>query len=59
MHLLHVHRYGEALDAALLTRRPEVVASVLEELAMREGLGAALGALLTTCTSLFCCSSDM
>ncbi len=37
------YRYSEALDAALLTRRPEVVASVMEELASRQGLTAALG----------------
>jgi len=41
--LLRRFRYGDALDAALATRRPEVVASVLEELAARGGLRAALG----------------
>lgn len=46
-------RYAEALDAALLTRRAEVVASVLEELAMREGLGAALGAFQFKCSFSF------
>lgn len=34
--------YRDALDAALLTRRPEVVASVLEELAQRGGLPGAV-----------------
>jgi U3 small nucleolar RNA-associated protein 15 len=41
--VLRRFRYGEALDAALATRRPEVVAAVVEELAARGGLGAALG----------------
>lgn len=36
-------RYGEALDAALGTRDPSVVASVLEELTIRGGLNSALG----------------
>lgn len=36
-------RYREALDAALATRQPEVVASVLEELAARGGLAGAVG----------------
>ncbi len=36
-------RYRDALDAALATKRPDAVASVLEELAARGGLGAALG----------------
>ena len=36
-------RYRAALDAALASGRPEVVASVLDELAARAGLNAALG----------------
>lgn len=40
--LLRKFQYREALDAALATRRPEVVASVLQELAARGGLGVAL-----------------
>lgn len=40
-HLRRFH-YREALDASLDTRRPEVVASVLEELAQRGGLPGAL-----------------
>lgn len=36
-------RYRAALDAALASGRPEVVASVLGELAARAGLNAALG----------------
>lgn len=36
-------RYGEALDAALASRRAAVVDAVLEELAARGALGAALG----------------
>lgn len=38
-----LRRYRAALDAALAAGRPEVVASVLGELAARAGLGAALG----------------
>ena len=41
--LLRRFYYRDALDTALATRRPEVVASVLEELAQRRGLSAALG----------------
>eukprot|EP00887_Chlorella_sp_A99_P001615 scaffold8.g1615.t1 len=41
--LLRRFHYREALDAALATRRPEVFASVAEELARRGGLDAALG----------------
>ena len=37
--------YREALDAALGSGKPEVVASVLQELTARSGLNAALGAL--------------
>ncbi|KAK9812594.1 hypothetical protein WJX72_000068 [[Myrmecia] bisecta] len=40
---LRKFHYREALDAALDSRQPEVVASVLEELAARSGLNAALG----------------
>lgn len=39
---LRAFRYGEALDAALATQRPEIVHSMLEELASRAGLHAAL-----------------
>ncbi|KAG2433548.1 hypothetical protein HYH02_012665 [Chlamydomonas schloesseri] len=41
--MLRQFRYRESLDAALATRQPEVVASVLEELAARGGLAGALG----------------
>ncbi|EFJ42814.1 hypothetical protein VOLCADRAFT_66565 [Volvox carteri f. nagariensis] len=41
--MLRQFRYRDALDSALSTRQPEVVASLLEELAARGGLGAALG----------------
>lgn len=41
--MLRQFRYREALDAALATRQPEVVASVLEELAARGGLAGAVG----------------
>ncbi|GFR40760.1 hypothetical protein Agub_g1372, partial [Astrephomene gubernaculifera] len=41
--MLRQFRYREALDAALSTRTPEVVASVVEELAARGGLPGALG----------------
>ncbi len=37
-------RYRAALDAALATEQVEVVANLLEELAARSGLSAALGA---------------
>lgn len=37
-------RYKEALDAALRPGQPETVASLLQELAARAGLSAALGA---------------
>ncbi|GIL86712.1 hypothetical protein Vretimale_19807 [Volvox reticuliferus] len=40
--LLRRFRYREALDAALATRQPQVVVSLLEELAARGGLVAAL-----------------
>lgn len=40
--LLRKFQYREALDAALATRRPEIVATVVEELAARGGLRAAL-----------------
>jgi len=36
-------RYRAALDAALATEQVEIVANLLEELAARSGLGAALG----------------
>ncbi len=36
-------RYRAALDAALATEQVEIVANLLEELASRSGLGAALG----------------
>lgn len=38
-----IHRYREALSAALEARQAEVVVSVLEELAARDGLDIALG----------------
>lgn len=41
---LTVCRYRAALDAALATEQVELVANLLEELAARSGLGAALGA---------------
>lgn len=41
--LLRKFRHREALDAALATRRPEVVAAVLEELLGRGALTGALG----------------
>ncbi|GLC39732.1 hypothetical protein PLESTM_000933800 [Pleodorina starrii] len=41
--MLRQFRYRDALDSALSSRQPEVVASVLEELAARGGLGGALG----------------
>lgn len=44
--LLKSFQYREALDAALAGSRPEVVSSLVEELATRSGLPAALG---TTC----------
>ena len=37
-------RYREALDAALETSEPAIVASLIEELAARHGLDAAVGA---------------
>ena len=40
---LQKFQYGAALDAALASSHPQVVASVLEELAARGGLTAALG----------------
>ena len=41
--LLRKFQYRDALDAALATGKPEVVASVLQELTTRSGLNAALG----------------
>ena len=41
---LRKFHYQDALDAALATVKPEVVASVLQELTTRSGLNAALGA---------------
>ena len=41
--LLKRFHYRDALDAALATNNPVVVASILEELAARNGLGPALG----------------
>ena len=41
--LLKSFQYREALDAALAGARPEVVSSLVEELATRSGLPAALG----------------
>ena len=41
--LLKSFQYREALDAAISTDRPEVVSSIVEELAARSGLPAALG----------------
>lgn len=40
--LLRKFRYREALDAAIATKRPEVVTTVVEELAARAGINAAL-----------------
>ena len=42
-------RYRAALDAALATEQVEIVANLLEELAARSGLGAALGEGLSPC----------
>ena len=48
-----VRRYRAALDAALATEQVEIVANLLEELAARSGLGAALGEeLLPALTSV-------
>mmetsp|Transcript_38583 Transcript_38583/g.109118 ORF Transcript_38583/g.109118 Transcript_38583/m.109118 type:complete len:511 (-) Transcript_38583:107-1639(-) len=41
--LLRRFHYRDALDTALATKRPEVVATVLEELAQRGGVKSALG----------------
>jgi hypothetical protein len=41
--LLKSFQYREALDAAISTDRPEIVSSIVEELAARSGLPAALG----------------
>lgn len=41
--LLKSFQYREALDAAVATARPEIVSSLVEELAARSGLPAALG----------------
>ena len=41
--LLKSFQYREALDAAISTNRPEIVSSIVEELAARSGLPAALG----------------
>jgi len=41
--LLKSFQYREALDAAVSTARPEIVGSLVEELAARSGLPAALG----------------
>ena len=41
--LLKGFHYREALDAAVSTDRPEIVSSLVEELATRSGLPAALG----------------
>ena len=40
---MHACRYRDALDAAIATRKAEVVISVIEELAARSGLDNALG----------------
>lgn len=40
--LLRRFRYGDALDAALESRNPELVAGILEELGKRRGLATAL-----------------
>eukprot|EP00961_Rhodomonas_salina_P053491 717587-Rhodomonas_salina.1 len=40
--MLKAFNYGGALDAALVTCNPEVVASVLHELALRDSMGIAL-----------------
>lgn len=42
-HMLRKFRYADAVDAALVTGRPEVVSTLLEELAARGALTAALG----------------
>lgn len=44
MRLVRCCRYRAALDAALATEQVEIVANLLEELAARSGLSAALGA---------------
>ncbi|KAG1655036.1 hypothetical protein FOA52_008787 [Chlamydomonas sp. UWO 241] len=41
--LLRQFRYGDALTEALATKKAEVVVSVIEELASRDGLDSALG----------------
>ena len=41
--LLKSFQYREALDAAVATGRPEIISSLVEELATRSGLPAALG----------------
>ena len=48
-------RYRAALDAALATEQVETVANLLEELAARSGLNAALGIVLLLCMA---CQSD-
>ena len=42
--LIRRFRYREALDAALSTRRPEIIAGVVDELTARGALNAAFGA---------------
>ena len=46
--------YRDALDAALGSGKPEVVASVLQELTARSGLNAALGASFLTPSQALC-----
>ena len=48
--LLKRFHYRDALDAALATNNPVVVASILEELAARNGLGPALSECLPRLT---------
>lgn len=52
--LLKSFQYREALDAALASARPEVVSSLVEELAARSGLPAALGKSYNCTQELFC-----
>ena len=51
--LLKSFQYREALDAAVATGRPQIVSSLVEELAARSGLPAALGTFFA-CLVLNC-----
>lgn len=53
--LLKSFQYREALDAAVATGRPEIISSLVEELATRSGLPAALGGLPAAVNVLSCC----